>query len=177
MTQHTERGFTLIELLVTVAIVGIVAAIATPQLVRARTAGNEASAVASLRAIHSAQTSYASSCARGGYAQSLDDLGRFPVGGNSGFVSPEISTNGVRKSGYVLNVGPGTVANVIIPNTDTCNGSVDDPLASYFGEAHPVSVGSSGQRSFGMDQRGTIYQDTTGATFTNTFPASAMPIQ
>jgi hypothetical protein len=90
---------------------------------------------------------------------------------------PDVSANGVRKSGYVLNVGPGTVATIIISSANTCNGSVDDALASYFSEAHPASVGSTGQRSFGMDQRGTIYQDISGATFTNTFPASASPIQ
>jgi type IV pilus assembly protein PilA len=174
---RSERGFTLIELLVTVAIVGIVAGIAGPQLLRARTAGNEASAFASLRAIHSGQASYASTCARGGYAQSLDDLARLPVGGNSGFVSPDLSTNGVVKSGYVLNVGPGTLATVTLASADTCNAAADDALASYFGEAHPASVGSTGQRSFGIDQRGSVYQETSGVTFTNAFPASATPIR
>jgi hypothetical protein len=38
-------------------------------------------------------------------------------------------------------------------------------------------VGSTGQRSFGLDQRGTLYQATTGVTFTNVFPASSTPIQ
>ena len=177
MTNRSDRGFTLIELLVAVAIVGIVAGIAAPQLLRARTAGNEASAVASLRAIHSGQASYASTCARGGYAQSLDDLARLPIGGSSGFVSPDLSTNGTVKSGYVLNVGPGTTATVMLASASTCNGASDDALASYFAEAHPVSVGSTGQRSFGLDQRGALYQATTGVTFTNVFPASSTPIQ
>jgi hypothetical protein len=66
---------------------------------------------------------------------------------------------------------------VLTASANTCNGAADDALASYFAEAHPTSVGSTGQRSFGIDQRGTVYQDTTGATFTNVFPAAATPIQ
>ena len=176
MTLANERGFTLIELLVVVAIIGIVAAIAAPQLVRARAAGNEASAIASLRAIHSGQATYASSCARGGYAQTLDDLGRAPSSTNVGFVSPDLAANGTVKSGFVLNIGPGFAATPVTTSANTCNGAAADPLSTYFAEAHPQSLGVSGQRSFGMDQRGGIYQDTTGTTFTNVFPASATAV-
>ena len=68
------------------------------------------------------------------------------------------------KSGFVVNLTADTSSVTVTVAAATCNLSGADAISAYFAEAHPVTVGSTGQRSFATDARGTIYFNNAGAT-------------
>jgi type IV pilus assembly protein PilA len=181
VTRHPDNdaGFTLIELLVAVGTVAILAAIALPNVLRARIAANEASALASLRVIHTAQSTFASECGGNGYAQRLADLIKPPAGSSHAFISPDLGNDPTLKSGYVITVEEENAAGAVdmLPAGASCNASNAATVSTYWAGAAPLHVGITGQRAFAIDRTGVIYQNVGGAAIANPIPPGTAHVQ
>jgi prepilin-type N-terminal cleavage/methylation domain-containing protein len=161
---RSRLGFTLIELLFVVAIIGIIAAIAVPGMIRARSAANESSAIASLRSINSSQQAFWASCGGGMYSPSLQNLGA-PINGQPGYLAPDLSAPmPTVKSGYEFDLASDS------PSARTsCNGG--SVASSYHATADFLP--SRGRRYFGTNGGATIFQST--ASLFGLMPDSGVP--
>jgi len=160
-----QKGFSLIELLIVVAIILIIAAIAIPNLMRAKMAANEASAVGSVRTIVTADVTY-SSTYDSGFAPTLADLsgaaGAAATCTGSQLLDPTfLGGPPAVKSGYNFTYAAASPSNV---PTNGCGLTVD--LNTFDVIGYPVTVGTTGQRAFCDDQSGAIMFDPSGTKVT-----------
>ncbi|MBI3934268.1 MAG: prepilin-type N-terminal cleavage/methylation domain-containing protein [Acidobacteria bacterium] len=156
------KGFSLIELLIVVAILLIIAAIAIPNLLRARIAANESSAAASLRTISTANTAYASAYGIG-YAGDLNHLGP-PVGGVPDSTHADMLDAGISgcplacTSNFATKAGYNFTYAAPDPAPTAAN-----PNYTFTVVAVPVTFDSTGNSTFCVDQTGVILRDIAGA--------------
>jgi type IV pilus assembly protein PilA len=158
--MRKQRGFSLIELLIVVAIILIIAAIAIPNLMRAKMGANEASAVGSIRAINTAEITYSSAYPTAGFAATLANLGGAtpctPSSTTACLIDSGLASG--NKSGYNF----------------TAVGTGGPPATSYFATAVPVTQNQTGIRSFCSFEDATIRVDPTGAAIASEAACQAL---
>jgi prepilin-type N-terminal cleavage/methylation domain-containing protein len=156
--MRKQKGFSLIELLIVVAIILIIAAIAIPNLLRAKIAANESSGAASVRTLVTANIEYSTSYPASGFANNLAQLG--PGSGNTA-----CATTGPTSSAACI-------IDAVLASGTKSVGQGTAPFQGFLVSSTPTTPGTSGVKGFCAQEDGVVRWETPASATESTYGSS-----